>query len=153
MSKRISRSGSVPNLAISARTLQPVASGSPVIRRCSANHHRHHGHRSTRNTIVGGGRTSKGSIESSRLLHPGMLQFHRQAVSFDEEGPKRMNETTPSGYMAVEVHESDAGTRARIKERSKRSDTAKRHVLSRQNPIEKIEEPHSPRADYNPGRR
>lgn len=75
--RRFSRSGSVPNLAGSKRS-SVHNHGSPGPRG-SKRHHREMRNRSlitrmTRETPSG-------------LLHPGMLQFHRQALSVEENGP------------------------------------------------------------------
>lgn len=88
-------------------------------------------------------------------LHPGMLRLNRHAISVDETSPLRQDsahgsqasvtfDPTPEIIDIVPVHKK--------RERTKRSDTSRKHVLSRQKPIEK-EEPHSPKAAINHSRR
>lgn len=80
---------------------------------------------------------------SSPYLHPAMLQYHRQAMSVDEGGPcyKR-----PTNIRDVFGSHADNEC-ARIRDRPRRSDTARKHVLARQKPIEK-DEPHSPKGSH-----
>lgn len=81
-------------------------------------------------------------------LYPGMLKLQRHALSVDETSPLRQDsehgsqasvtfDPTPEIIDIVPVHKK--------RERTKRSDTARKHVLSRQKPIEK-EELNSPKA-------
>ncbi|XP_059612938.1 uncharacterized protein LOC132259358 [Phlebotomus argentipes] len=121
--RKVSRSGSVPNLA--------------------DHHHHHHHHRSpksrtshrrSRNSSLVQRTTRESSGE--RFLHPGMLQYHRQALSVDEGNPhgRRESGTDQGGHV-------------------RRSDTAKKRILARQKPIEREEELHSPRVGYSSIRR
>uniref|UniRef100_A0A182WAJ5 Uncharacterized protein n=1 Tax=Anopheles minimus TaxID=112268 RepID=A0A182WAJ5_9DIPT len=142
-SRRVSRSGSVPNLYAEKLSVPLLASGSPAnIRSEAGGHHRHHR----------GSRVSSMVQRSTRdpagtgLLHPGMLQFHRHALSVDEPEPlaRTLNQAGSHGSMQygyggeiVPVH--------KMRDRNKRSDTARRHVLSRQTKIEKDESLGSPK--------
>uniref|UniRef100_A0AAG5D6X4 Uncharacterized protein n=1 Tax=Anopheles atroparvus TaxID=41427 RepID=A0AAG5D6X4_ANOAO len=83
---------------------------------------------------------------SGGLLHPGMLQFHRHALSVDEPEPfaRTLKQAGSHGSVQygfggeiVPVH--------KLRDRNKRSDTARRHVLSRQSKIEKEESLSSPK--------
>ncbi|XP_049293691.1 uncharacterized protein LOC125769180 [Anopheles funestus] len=142
-SRRVSRSGSVPNLYAEKLSVPLLASGSPAnIRSGASGHHRHHR----------GSRVSSMVQRSTRdpagtgLLHPGMLQFHRHALSVDEPEPlaRTLNQAGSNGSVQygyggeiVPVH--------KLRDRNKRSDTARRHVLSRQTKIEKDESLGSPK--------
>ncbi|GAB0096157.1 hypothetical protein DMENIID0001_116340 [Sergentomyia squamirostris] len=122
--RRISRSDSVPNLA-------------------DHHHHHHHHHRrspksrghhkSSRNSSLVQRATRE--ISGERFLHPGMLQYHRQALSVDEGNPFSRRES---------------GESSKSYDRARRSDTAKKHALVRQKPIEREEAQQSPaRMGYN----
>lgn len=79
--RRISRSGSVPNLVdVKRLSLSPISiSGSPNSRgRVVKHHHR----KTTRHSSV-----VQRSTRENGFLHPGMLRFHRHALSVDEGGP------------------------------------------------------------------
>lgn len=79
-SRRISKSGSVPNLAEMKGFLSPVSiSGSPSGRARIVKHHHRKGPRHS--SVV------QRSTRENGLLHPGMLRFHRHALSVDEGGP------------------------------------------------------------------
>ncbi|XP_065087756.1 uncharacterized protein LOC135709391 [Ochlerotatus camptorhynchus] len=138
-SRRVSRSGSEPNLSDDKLTV-PSVSGSPAGVRSAVKHHRGSRvssmvHRSTRET-------------NSSLLHPAMLHYHRQALSVDEPEPfpKHLNQTRSHGSMHY-GHPTDMPIVHKMRDRTKRSDTARKHVLSRQTKIEK-DEPASPK--HNP---
>uniref|UniRef100_A0A182YPZ1 Uncharacterized protein n=1 Tax=Anopheles stephensi TaxID=30069 RepID=A0A182YPZ1_ANOST len=144
-SRRVSRSGSVPNLYAEKLSVPLLASGSPANIRSEAgggHHHRHH--RGTRvSSMV---QRSTRDPAASGLLHPGMLQFHRHALSVDEPEPlaRTLNQAGSHGSVQygyggeiVPVH--------KLRDRNKRSDTARRHVLSRQTKIEKDESLGSPK--------
>uniref|UniRef100_A0A182Q3Y6 Uncharacterized protein n=1 Tax=Anopheles farauti TaxID=69004 RepID=A0A182Q3Y6_9DIPT len=105
------------------------------------------GHRHHRGTRVSSmvQRSTRDAV-SSGLLHPGMLQFHRHALSVDEPEPlaRTLNQAGSHGSVQygyggeiVPVH--------KLRDRNKRSDTARRHVLSRQTKIEKDESLGSPK--------
>ncbi|XP_053664261.1 uncharacterized protein LOC128713427 [Anopheles marshallii] len=142
-SRRVSRSGSVPNLYAEKLSVPLLTSGSPAnIRSEASGHHRHHR----------GSRVSSMVQRSTRdpagtgLLHPGMLQFHRHALSVDDPEPlaRTLNQASSNGSVQygyggeiVPVH--------KLRDRNKRSDTARRHVLSRQTKIEKDESLGSPK--------
>lgn len=131
--RRISKSGSVPNLIESVNASSPLLKSSPG-RRISKHHHSKHSslvHRMSR---------------ENGYLHPGLLRLQRHALSVDETSPLRPDsnhgsqasvtfDPTPEIIDIVPVHKK--------RERNKRSDTSRKHVLSRQTPIEK-EEQHSP---------
>uniref|UniRef100_A0A182N7Y4 Transmembrane protein 200A n=1 Tax=Anopheles dirus TaxID=7168 RepID=A0A182N7Y4_9DIPT len=141
-SRRVSRSGSVPNLYAEKLSVPSLVSGSPANIRSEAGGHRHH--RGTRvSSMVQ--RSTRDAV-SSGLLHPGMLQFHRHALSVDEPEPlaRTLNQAGSHGSVQygyggeiVPVH--------KLRDRNKRSDTARRHVLSRQTKIEKDESLGSPK--------
>lgn len=141
--RRISKSGSVPNLLDNGSASSPLLKTSPS-RRTSKNRRQvKHGslvHRMTRD---------------SGYLHPGMLRLHRHALSVEETSPLRQDsahgsqvsvtfDPTPEIIDIVPVHKK--------RERTKRSDTSRKHRLSRQKPIEK-EEPHSPKVAHDRRRR
>uniref|UniRef100_A0A182MFJ1 Uncharacterized protein n=1 Tax=Anopheles culicifacies TaxID=139723 RepID=A0A182MFJ1_9DIPT len=120
-----------------------LASGSPAnIRSEASGHHRHHRGSRVSSMVQRSTRDPAGS----GLLHPGMLQFHRHALSVDEPEPlaRTLNQAGSHGSVQygyggeiVPVH--------KLRDRNKRSDTARRHVLSRQTKIEKDESLGSPK--------
>ncbi|EAT43463.1 AAEL005128-PA [Aedes aegypti] len=139
-SRRVSRSGSVPNLSVDKLPV-PSVSGSPAGVRSTVKHHRGSRvssmvHRSTRET-------------NSSLLHPAMQHYHRHALSVDEPEPfpKNLNQTGSHGSMHY-GHPTDMPMVHKMRDRNKRSDTARKHVLSRQTKIEKDEPASSPK--HNP---
>ncbi|XP_055912903.1 uncharacterized protein LOC129946668 [Eupeodes corollae] len=132
--QKLQRCGSVPNLSgnvtsqVNASTLAHLLSPNrkPMyIIQNSHRRHRHHHHQSngrhsrTRSPRLSGSLVQRTSRESaSSLLHPTPFQkAHWNAMSVDETGF------------------SDSQS-SRIIDRTKRSDTAKRHLLLRQKPIE-----------------
>lgn len=140
--RRISKSDSVPNLNENGNASSPLLKASPG-RRTLKNRH------GKRSSMVH--RLSR----ENGYLHPGMLRYHRHAISVDETSPLRQDsahgsqvsvtfDPTPEIIEIVPVHKK--------RERNKRSDTSRKHVLSRQKPIEK-EEPHSPKAPADIQRR
>ncbi|XP_062543862.1 uncharacterized protein LOC134211200 isoform X2 [Armigeres subalbatus] len=139
-SRRVSRSGSVPNLSVDKLPVPPV-SGSPAGERSTVKHHR-------------GARVSSMVQRSTRetnssLLHPAALHYHRHALSVDEPEPfpKNLNQTGSHGSMHY-GHPTDMPMVHKMRDRTKRSDTARKHVLSRQTKIEKDEPVSSPK--HNP---
>lgn len=129
----MSKCGSVPNLAeIPNGKVPKLNSGSPS-RRVIKQHR---------------GRHSSVVQRSSRdnYLHPGMLR-HRHALSVDEPGNYcTSNENSHGSHSSVTFDPylsiiQDIVPVHKKRDRSKRSDTAKRHVLSRQTPIQH-EDPH-----------
>ncbi|XP_058827366.1 uncharacterized protein LOC131687304 isoform X2 [Topomyia yanbarensis] len=135
-SRRVSRSGSEPNLT--DKLPVPLTADSPA--RSVVRHHRGSRvssmvHRSTRET-------------NGSLLHPGISQLHRHAQSVDEPEPFARNLNQSGSHGSVHLgYPNDIPVVHKLRERNKRSDTARRHVLSRQTKIEK-EEPASPK--HNP---
>lgn len=141
--RRISKSGSVPNLLDNGSASSPLLKASPGRRMSKHHHHAKHGslvHRMTR---------------ENGYLHPGMLRLNRHALSVDETSPLRQDsahgsqvsvtfDPTPEIIDIVPVHKK--------RERTKRSDTSRKHRLSRQKPIEK-EEPNSPKVTIDHRRR
>lgn len=138
MSHRLSRSGSVPNLSEKARLMSPLLrpSGSPNnnrrVSRHQNHHHKHHGsmlHRSSR---------------ESSYLHPGLLRYHRHAISVDETSPLRqLNDSTHGSQCSVTFDPTPEIidiVPVHKKRHPKRSDTARRHMLARQRQIEKEEQ-------------
>lgn len=144
--RRVSRSGSVPNLATitagqratSNAATQSTITTSPTI------HKSHSRHRCTRNGSMIQ-RSTQAEKSTSYLYPTSKLQFHRHAMSVDESGPyyHKTKEYVTDGAAASAIANENSSS-CRLRDRTKRSDTARRHVLSRQKPIEK-EEPHSPR--------
>ncbi|KAL5290296.1 hypothetical protein ACFFRR_009941 [Megaselia abdita] len=166
--RRLSHTGSVPDLAnsISGHNLSPSRKpfdpisihrhNQRILRSMGGHQHqqhnsRHH-HSKSRSPRRGGGslvqRTTRESASS--LLHPLALhKLHRHALSVDETGPYFKSHIDGDGShngsllsvtLAMETYENR-------RDRTKRSDTAKRHVLSRQKPIEN-DEAHSDRVEY-----
>lgn len=140
--RRISKSGSVPNLVENGDS-SPLLKSSPGRR--MSKHHLHGKH----NSMV------QRSSRANGYLHPGMLRLHRHAISVDDTSPLRQDsahgsqvsvtfDPTPEIIDIVPVHKK--------RERTKRSDTSRKHRLSRQTPIEK-EEPHSPKVAIDRKRR
>lgn len=141
--RRISKSGSVPNLADNGSSTSPLLKASAG-RRILKHRPSKHSSLVQRNTRENG------------YLHPGLLRMHRHAISVDETSPLRQDsdhgsqvsvtfDPTPEIIDIVPVHKK--------RERNKRSDTSRRHVLSRQKPIEKEEAPHSPKVTVDNRRR
>lgn len=90
-------------------------------------------------------RSTQSNAQLSPFLHPtSKLQFHRHALSVDETGPYYHHHKKEFSNGIIDGTLTNEGQSNRVRDRTKRSDTARRHVLSRQKPIEK-EEPHSPR--------
>ena len=138
--RRISKSGSVPNLAENGSVTSPLLKTKSG-RRTLKQHRRGKKHRSL--------------MHRNGYLHPGMLMLNRHAISVDETCPLKQDsahgsqvsvtfDPTPEIIDIMPIHKR--------RERTKRSDTSRKHVLSRQKPIEK-EEPHSPKAVINHSRR
>lgn len=134
--RRISKSGSVPNLVDNVNASSPLLKSSPGRR--TSKHHHHGKHSSMVHRLS----------RENGYLHPRLLKLQRHALSVDETSPLRQDsphgsqasvtfDPTPEIIDIVPVHKK--------RERTKRSDTSRKHVLSRQKPIEK-EEPHSPKA-------
>ncbi|XP_050091583.1 uncharacterized protein LOC126575090 [Anopheles aquasalis] len=159
--RRVSRSGSVPNLYGDKLSVPSLASGSPANNIRSEllggsgqhrQHHHHHQqqhqhqqhphHRGTRvSSMVQ--RSTRGEVAGSGgLLHPGMLQFHRHALSVDEPDPfvRTLHQAGSHGSVQYGCSGGEIVPVHKLREqRTKRSDTARRHVLSRQTKIEKDE--------------
>ncbi|XP_055628690.1 uncharacterized protein LOC129770087 isoform X2 [Toxorhynchites rutilus septentrionalis] len=134
--RRMSRSDSVPNLTADKLTV-PLATGSPagvrsLVRQPRGSRVSSMVHRSTRET-------------NGSLLHPGMLQFHRHALSVDRPEPLQANLKQTGSHGSMHYGSpSDMPIVHKLRDRTKRSDTARKHVLSRQTKIEK-DEPGSPK--------
>lgn len=139
--RRISKSDSVPNLdnASASSPLLKASAGRRALK-----------HRNGKISSLVHRRTRE-----SGFHQPSMLKLTRHAISVDETSPLRQDsahgsqvsvtfDPTPEIIDIVPVHKK--------RERTKRSDTSRRHVLSRQKPIEK-EEVHSPKAGSNDRRR
>jgi hypothetical protein len=134
--RRISRSDSVPILLENGSASSPLLKTS-VSRRILK--HRHLGKP---------GNSLSRSSRQNGLLYPRAMKLHRHAISVDETSPFQQDsahgsqasvtfDPTPEIIDIVPAHKK--------RERTKRSDTSRKHVLSRQKPIEK-EDPHSPKA-------
>lgn len=113
--RRVSRSGSVPNLASDSTSNASIQLNSvSAIRKT----HRHRNHR-TAGSVVHHNIGDCGNPLQADALH-----FQRQLLSM-VDGSCQADEFV--------------GAQSRIYDKAKRSDTAKRHVLSRQKPIQKDE--------------
>lgn len=132
------RSGSVPNLGEKACITSPLLKplGSPNNRRLSRHHHNHHHHNHRHH----------GSMvqRTSSYLHPGLLRYHRHAISVDETSPLRhLNDSTHGSQCSVTFDPTpeiiDIAP-VHKKRHTKRSDTARKHMLARQRQIEKEEQ-------------
>lgn len=131
--RRVSKCGSVPNLH---ETVE-----SPLLKKSPRRIPRHHKH--AMNNVS---RRGTGILQQS-----GAMKLQRFALSVDETHPLQQDsahgsqcsvtfDPTPEIIDIVPVHKK--------RERTKRSDTARKHVLSRQKPIEKEENHHqSPKID------
>lgn len=163
--RRFSRSGSVPNLTSSPLQLhlsprrKKLLLNQHFISRRHLHHHHHHNHQTYGQRLFKSrsSRTSSTLVHresSSSLLHPGLLQLQRQALSVDESSPylRTVTDSPHDSLTSVIVASSDVHEIGRLRDRTKRSDTAKRHILARQKPIEK-DEPHSPKSILSDGRR
>lgn len=139
LERKLSKSDSVPNLHENESLL--LKSTSPT-RRVSRHPHKHH-HTS---------RTRKVSHEH----RSNVLRFQRFALSVDESHPLQPESShgsqcsvtfdpKPEIIDIVPVHKK--------RERTKRSDTAKKHILSRQKPIEHRDETHQHAAKIDDERR
>lgn len=140
--RRISKSGSVPNLIETARATSPLLKASAGRRILKHQNMKH-------SSLV------QRSSRDPSGLRPGMLKLHRHALSVDETCSLRQDsahgsqvsvtfDPTPEIIDIEPVHKR--------RERNKRSDNSRRHVLSRQKPIEK-EEPYSPKVAVDDRRR
>lgn len=123
------RSGSVPNLKSSSLSspLQPLASPLQI------NHARH--------------RCSNNGAKHSRSRHPGntisILKSHRHTVSVDETSnfnPAKLPLGSNGSHQSINNETlQSTSTTTNKREHTKRSDTAKRHILSRQKPVDNSE--------------
>ncbi|KFB35086.1 AGAP005329-PA-like protein [Anopheles sinensis] len=143
-SRRVSRSGSVPNLYAEKLSVPSVTSGSPANIRSETVGHRHHRGSRVSSMVQRSTRDTCGS--SGGLLHPGMLQFHRHALSVDEPEPFARTLKQAGSHGSVQYgYGGEIVPVHKMRDRNKRSDTARRHVLSRQTKIEKDESLGSPK--------
>ncbi|CRK95660.1 CLUMA_CG009118, isoform A [Clunio marinus] len=149
-SRRISKSGSVPNLGESAHVTSPLLKSS-VGRRASKHHrhnHQHHHHHGKHGSLL------HRKLRESERIHPGLLRFHRHAISVDETSPLT-RESSHGSQVSVTFDPKpeiiDIVSIHKKRERTKRSDTSRKHVLSRQKPIEKDD--HSPKVNRRHHRR
>ncbi|KAG5679021.1 hypothetical protein PVAND_008624 [Polypedilum vanderplanki] len=138
---RMSKSGSVPNLNEKAHITHPLlkSTGSPNEIRIHRRHHHHHS---------GGAKLHRASKEST-YLHPGLLRYHRHAISVDETSPlRRLNDSANGSQVSVTFDPTpeiiDIAPVHKKKPKCARSDTSRKHVLSRQMPIEKEDPNASP---------
>lgn len=143
--RRLSKSDSVPNLHDANVETLLLKSSSPT-RRVSRHHHKHH---TTRVRKVSNERTS--------LHRSNALRFQRFALSVDETHPLQPDSShgsqcsvtfdpKPEIIDIVPVHK-------KREQRTKRSDTARKHILSRQQPIEQRDENHQQSARHDDERR
>lgn len=161
--RRVSRSDSVPNLAtITAgqRASAAAAAATAAINNTSSSHqsatmasispinHKSVRHRNRNSSMIHRASPSDKAAATSPYLHPsGKLQFHRHAMSVDETGQQQQYYTKSESVVESNSNNNNgnSSTSNRIRDRTKRSDTARKHVLARQKPIEKEEPVHSPR--------
>lgn len=172
-SSHVSRSGSVPNLHEGECTgIQSphrnclLSKGAVCIERAERNgsqkqpHHHHHYHTHHRSNASGHHRRSGGSRHSSltkrstreqqtdRYLHPGMLKYHRHAVSVDESHPPpclRPILSNSRQNVLLGSHPTISCSTSPTHEmlQMHRSDTAKQRMLARQKNIIEREETHN----------
>lgn len=145
--RRMSKSDSVPNI-FQAVPSEHSREHSPIVEHCMAEYlaERRHQHNSRNRRRS---RPSNSLVQRStrdNFLHPStMMQMHKAAISFDESGVfghhQRKDSITNSPQGSVKfdltplvINDQEVYRSQRMKPR--RSDTAKRHVLSRQKPIE-----------------
>ncbi|KAL7048214.1 hypothetical protein ACKWTF_003266 [Chironomus riparius] len=143
--RRLSRSGSVPNLDDKVHITSPLlkSSGSPnTHRRMSRTHqNHHHPHHHNHNVKQHSSLVYRATRENS-YLHPGLLRYHRHAISVDETSPLRQSNDWTHGSQASVTFDPTPeiiDIAPVHKKRIKHSDTSRRHILSRQKPIEKEE--------------
>lgn len=118
--RRLSRSDSVPNLTTCHRS--SVGQQSFM----SPTHRSHTHHRSS----LAKGRSPRHRASGSGRTHLHALLANRHGASFDETGP----------YLQHHKSSMDGTTEHCSKrDRNKRSDTAKRHVLARQKQVDNVE--------------
>lgn len=145
--RRMSKSDSVPNI-FQAVPSEHTREHSPIVEHCMAEYlaekrHQHNSRNRRRS------RPSNSLVQRStrdNFLHPStMMQMHKAAISFDESGVfghhRKDSDITSSPQGSVKfdltplvINDQEVYRSQRMKPR--RSDTAKRHVLSRQKPIE-----------------
>lgn len=129
----MSRSGSVPNLNTCSRSLIGEQNS------LSPTHRTHTHHRSSvARSRSPRHRSSTTSTATRAHGHLHALLANRHGASFDETGP----------YLQ-QHHKSSGDDRHSKRDRTKRSDTAKRHVLARQKPIEHVDQ----QSKFNKSRR
>lgn len=145
--RRMSKSDSVPNI-FQAVPSEHSRDHSPIVEHCMAEYLAEKRHQqNSRNRRRS--RPSNSLVQRStrdNFLHPStMMQMHKAAISFDESGVfghhRKDSDITSSPQGSVKfdltplvINDQEVYRNQRMKPR--RSDTAKRHVLSRQKPIE-----------------
>lgn len=119
--RRVSRSGSVPNLTTCHHSsIGHQSSMSPT-------HRTHTHHRSS----IAKGKSPRHRASSSGRAHLHALLANRHGASFDETGP----------YLQHYKSSTDGpNEHCSKRDRNKRSDTAKRHVLARQKQVDNFEQ-------------
>lgn len=117
--RRLSRSGSVPNLTSCDKIILPINSVSP------SKGKRHYSPTRNNDNI-----SSSRSQSKRRYLQPSIVQMHHHARSVDETGIFYLH---PYEEYVDGSQGSIVGYKSPML--SKRSDTARRHILSRQKPI------------------
>ncbi|XP_063698053.1 uncharacterized protein LOC134828991 [Culicoides brevitarsis] len=141
--RRMSKSDSVPNI-FQAVPSEHSREHSPIVEHCMAEYLAEKRHSRQRRRS----RPSNSLVQRStrdNFLHPStMMQMHKAAISFDESGVmfgRKDSDITcsPQGSVKFDltplvINDQEVYRSSRPKPR--RSDTAKRHVLSRQKPIE-----------------
>lgn len=102
--------------------------------RSGSNHHRRSGSRHSSLT-----KRSTREPPPERFLHPGMLKYHRQALSVDDPPPCLRPILSNSRQSVLGSHPTvnTSSPTHEVLRTIKRSDTAKQHVLARQRNIEK----------------
>lgn len=120
------RSDSVPNLSITKRCSHNISLGSPGIHR--SYHRRHHFyHYSPRQSNAS---CRSASSNDYRLLQSELMKLHREALSIDNSNDvnNKCNSIT-----VINIHSTDT------QDYIAKSDIAKKHILSRQKPVDKDE--------------
>lgn len=130
--RKLSKSDSVPNLHETESLL--LKSSSPSRRVARHHPHKHHHHSN---------RTRKASNEHRSHV----LRFQRFALSVDESHPLQPESSHGGSQCSVTFDPKPeiidiVSVHKKREQRNKRSDTAKKHVLSRQMPIEQREDSH-----------
>uniref|UniRef100_A0A336M0I8 CSON014781 protein n=1 Tax=Culicoides sonorensis TaxID=179676 RepID=A0A336M0I8_CULSO len=140
--RRMSKSDSVPNIFQAVHS-ENSRDHSPIIEHCMAEYLAEKHHRRSRRRSRPSNSLVQRSTRDNFLRPSTMMKMHKTAISFDESGVfgcrKDSMTSSPQGSVKFDltplvINDQEVYRNQRMKPR--RSDTAKRHVLSRQKPIE-----------------